>query len=301
MSHIPMTVAVIQASPCLFDKHGTLEKVANLLAEAKAKQAKLAVFPEAFIGGYPKGVDFGVRLGLRTSKGRDEFLAYYESSIVVPGPDTEYLCTIAKDLSINVVIGVIEKDGGTLYCSSLYISDHGELLGKHRKLVPTALERVIWGQGDASTLDIAQMNIGKVGAVICWENYMPLLRMHMYKQQIELYCAITVDDRDIWQSTIRHIAVEGRCFVLSACQYLERSHLPSSLTPEVSSDSQVLIRGGSAIISPLGEFLAGPVYGQECILTSELDLRDIIRGKYDLDVAGHYHRSDIFHFDVPEK
>src|SRR4029079_13630884 len=161
---------------------------------------------------------------------------------------------------------VIEKDGGTLYCTALIFGPDGQLLGKHRKLMPTAMERVIWGNGDGSTLPVVTTNLGKIGSVICWENYMPLLRTAMYAKGIEFYCAITVDDRETWLSSVRHIALEGRCFVLSACQFLQRSDLPAGYPTDRCPDSQdELIRGGSCLISPLGRILAGPVYDEEAI------------------------------------
>ncbi len=188
------------------------------------------------------------------------------------------------------MIGVIERDGGTLYCTALMFSPQGELAAKHRKLMPTAMERIIWGFGDGTTMPVLDTAIGKLGAVICWENYMPLLRMTMYQKGIQLYCAPTVDDREIWTSTMRHIAYEGRCFVLSACQFTKEGEYPDA----------VAIRGGSVIVSPLGQVLAGPVYGEECVLRAEVDLGEIAEAKYDLDVAGHYARPDVFQLRVNE-
>ena len=178
----------------------------------------------------------------------------------------------------------------------LFFSPAGELLGKHRKLMPTALERVVWGSGDGSTLTVLDTPIGKIGAVICWENYMPLLRTAMYAKGIELYCAPTVDDRDVWTASMRHIACEGRCFVLSACQYLPGS---DSLDARAAGQNP-LIRGGSCIAAPLGRWLAGPAYGSEQILTAEIDLAEIAEGKFDLDVVGHYARADVFQLQVNE-
>jgi nitrilase len=183
-----------------------------------------------------------------------------------------------------VVIGVIERDGGTLYCTALFFAPDGRLAGKHRKLMPTAMERLIWGFGDGSTLPAIETGFGKIGAVICWENYMPLLRAAMYRKGVAFYCAPTVDDRETWPVTMRHIALEGRCFVLSACQYS-------------ASES---IRGGSVIVGPLGKILAGPFYDGECILRADLDAGEIAEGKFDLDVAGHYSRLDVFRLEVNE-
>jgi len=277
---MPVTVAVVQAGAVLFDTDANLAKAEGLVAQAAAGGARLVVFPEAFIGGYPKGEDFGARVGSRTDEGRKLFRRYFESAIDVPGPATERLGYAAQDSGVWVVIGVIERRGGTLYCTVLFFAPDGSLAGKHRKLMPTAMERLIWGFGDGSTLPVLDTGFGRVGAVICWENYMPLLRASMYQKGVQLYCAPTVDDRETWPVTMRHIALEGRCFVLSACQYTEK------------------IRGGSVIVGPMGKVLAGPCYDGECVLTADLDLGEIAEGKFDLDVAGHYARPDVFRLEV---
>lgn len=276
--------AVIQAGSILFHRDRTLEKASELTSQAAAQGAQLVVFPEAFIGGYPKGFDFGARIGTRTDEGREQFRLYYEGAMEVPGPACNALGAIAADSGVHLVMGVIEREGGTLYCSVLFFGSDGTLLGKHRKVMPTAAERLVWGFGDGSTLPVLQTPLGRIGAVICWENYMPLLRMTMYGKGIEIYCAPTVDDRDTWLPTMRHIAMEGRCFVLSACQYVEG-----------------LIRGGSCIVDPFGRVLTGPDFSGESILTADLDIAEIARGKYDLDVTGHYARPDIFQLQVNEK
>ena len=278
---MPSTVAVVQAGSVLFDTAATLDQAERLLTEAAATGARLVLFPEAFIGGYPKGEDFGARVGSRTPEGRALFARYHANAIDVPGPATERLAKLARAHAAWVVIGVIEREAGTLYCTVLFFSPEGALAGRHRKIMPTAMERLIWGFGDASTLPVLDTGFGFAGAVICWENYMPLLRAAMYAKGIQLYCAPTVDDRDQWIPTIRHIALEGRCYVLSACQFVEG-----------------LIRGGSAIVDPLGNLLAGPEYGRECILTAEVDSARIAAGKFDLDVVGHYARPDLFHLEV---
>ena len=293
--------AVIQAASVAFDPARTIDKLATLAGEAAGKGAKLLVLPEAFVGGYPKGLDFGARVGLRTGEGRDWFRIYYEGAINVPGPHTARLGEIAAAHGVYVVTGVIERDGGTLYCTALFLGPDGELLGKHRKLMPTASERLIWGFGDGSTLPAIHTPLGTLGAVICWENYMPMLRMAMYAKGVTLYCAPTVDDRETWLSTMRHIALEGRCFVLSACQFAQRRDYPERypLDDELGPDA-VLIRGGSCIIGPLGEVLAGPAFDGEAILTADIDQGQIARGKYDLDVCGHYARPDVFKLAVNE-
>ena len=279
-----LRVAVVQAGSILFDTERTLAKAESWAAEAGRAGAQLIVFPEAFIGGYPKGLDFGARVGSRTPEGRKQFRCYSESAIDVPGPATARLGEAARAVSAWMVIGVIERSStGTLYCTALFFAPDGSLAARHRKVMPTAMERLIWGFGDGSTLPVIETGFGKVGAAICWENYMPLLRTALYAKGIQFYCAPTVDDRDTWSISMRHIALEGRCFVISACQYV----------PD-------LIRGGSVIVNPAGTILAGPNRDGECLLTADLDPGEIAEGKYDLDVAGHYGRPDIFHLEVNE-
>jgi nitrilase len=291
--------AVVQNAPVVFDAAKTLDKIHQLSGEAASAGARLVVFPEAFVSAYPKGLDFGARVGMRSSEGRDVFKRYFDSAIPVPGPGTDQLGRTAKAHAIYLVVGVIEREIGTLYCTALFFAPDGTLLGKHRKLMPTAMERIIWGFGDGSTLPVFDTAIGKLGAVICWENYMPLLRMSMYAKGIELYCAPTADDRDTWLSTMQHVALEGRCFVLSACQHLRRADCPADYAPiQGNEPDTVLMRGGSVIVGPLGQVLAGPLFNQNGVLLAEIDLGEVARSKYDLDVVGHYARPDIFRLHV---
>jgi nitrilase len=283
-----MKVAVIQAGSCVFDTPATMLRVERFCREAAVGGALLAVFPEAMVGGYPKSMTFGATVGSRTPEGRDLFLRYFKSAIDCPGPETETLAGWAKELRLHIVIGVVERDGGTLYCSGLVFAPDGGLIGKHRKLMPTGAERLIWGQGDGSTMKVVETRLGRIGVAICWENYMPLYRQHLYDRHVQLWCAPTVDQREIWQSSMRHIAYEGRCFVLSACQYLTKADWPADFTDEGG-----IIEGGSVIVSPMGDVVAGPLSG-EGILFADIDLDDVIRGKFDLDVAGHYRRADVF-------
>lgn len=198
------------------------------------------------------------------------------------------------------VIGAIERDGATLYCTALYFDGaRGQPVGKHRKLMPTAAERLIWGFGDGSTLPTFKTDLGTIGAVICWENYMPALRMHMYHQGVSLYCAPTADDRDTWLPTMQHIAMEGRTFVLTACQYITRAaYGPEHESALGDAPDTVMMRGGSAIIGPLGKVLAGPDFSGETILYAEIDPTEVMRAKYDFDVTGHYARPDVFELSV---
>ncbi|MGH8139254.1 MAG: carbon-nitrogen hydrolase family protein [Steroidobacteraceae bacterium] len=290
------TVAVVQAGTVLGDPQRTLEKLERLCMACAQRGIGMAVFPEGFIGGYPKGLLFGASLGIRTAAGRKLFRAYAEGAIEVPGPVTAAIGDIARSASLALVVGVIERAGGTLYCTALHVSRSGELLGKHRKLVPTATERLIWGCGDGSTLDVFPTELGRVGALICWENYMPLARMALYAQGVQIYCAPTVDDREVWIPTMRHIAREGRCFVLSSCQFLDREAYPADWLASAQNLPDVPIRGGSCIVDPMGELLAGPSYGAEGIVSAEIDLAQLTEAKFDFDVVGHYARPDVFAF-----
>ena len=293
--------SVVQAAPVPFEREKTLEKVRALSAEAAKRDSQLVIFPEAFVSAYPKGLDFGARVGMRKPEGREDFRRYFDSAVDVPGPAVDYLGRVAKENAIHLVIGVIERDGGTLYCTILTFQPNGDYLGKHRKLMPTALERLVWGFGDGSTLPVFHTEIGILGSVICWENYMPALRMAMYNKGIQLYCAPTADDRPTWPSTMQHVAMEGRCFVLSCNQYTTRGDFPENYDAIQGADpATVISRGGSCIVNPLGQFLAGPDFDGENILTAELDMDDIVRGKYDFDVTGHYARPDIFKLLVNE-
>jgi nitrilase len=295
-------VAVVQAAPVVFDRDATLSKVATFAAHAAADGAQLLLFPEAFVSAYPRGLDFEAVFGARTEAGRTDFLRYWESSVDVPGPATEEMSRIARENHIYLVIGVIERDGGTLYCCVLFFSPDGVLMGKHRKVMPTALERLVWGFGDGSTMPVFDTPLGKVGAVICWENYLPLMRSAMYAKGIQIYCAPTADCRESWTATMRHIAVEGRCFVLGCNQFLRRRDFPDDYNAFPGMDADAIVSdGGSCIVDPFGNFLAGPNREGEAILMAEIDLDQIVRGKYDLDVVGHYARPDIFQLHVDER
>jgi nitrilase len=294
-------VAVIQAAPVAFDLESTLAKIERLAAEAAAAGAQLALFPEAFIGGYPRELSFGATVGNRTAEGRDAYRAYWENAIDVPGPATARLTAIAQANALYLIVGVIERAGGTLYCTVLFFSPDGVYMGKHRKLMPTGSERLIWGFGDGSTMPVYDTPLGKVGAVICWENYMPLMRAAHYAKGVQIYCAPTADGRDTWLATARHIAVEGRCFVLSCNQFARRSDYPATYASELGDQpDRVMSRGGSCIISPLGEILAGPDYEGEAILVADLDMNQIAQGKFDFDAVGHYARPDVFSLFVDE-
>mgnify|MGYP001357088532 CR=1 FL=1 len=294
-------VAVVQAGAVPFDTEACVDKAISLVGEAAATGAKVILFPEAFVPGYPKGLNYGLVVGARDAAGREEFRVYFDAAIEVPGPQTQRLGEAAAAHACYVLIGVIERELGTCYCTVLFFGPDGAPLGKHRKLMPTALERMIWGFGDGSTLTVVESPYGRIGSVICWENYMPMLRMAMYSKNVALYCAPTADDRDTWLSTMQHVALEGRCFVLTACQFIRKKEFPDTVRVSLGdSPDVVLMRGGSAIISPLGKVVAGPHFEGETILTAALDLNDIGRGKFDFDVAGHYSRPDVFQLVVNE-
>jgi nitrilase len=300
-------VAVVQAASVLFDLEATTEKVGRLTREVSAQGAQLILFPEAFIPAYPRGLSFGTVVGSRSAAGRLTWERYWANAVDVPGPTTKALGAAAREAKAYLAVGVIERDSqfsrGTLYCTLLYFGPDGRLLGKHRKLKPTGGERLIWGEGDGSTLTAIETDLGKIGGLICWENYMPLARTAMYGKGVEIYLAPTADARDTWQATLCHIACEGRCFVLGCNQFVTKDMYPADLEglDDLAGQPEVICRGGSAIVSPLGKVVAGPLYGKEGTLLADLDLNEISRAKFDFDVVGHYARPDVFQLIVNER
>ena len=300
-------VMVVQAGSRLFDRAACVEKTCRLIGEAASQGAKLILFPEAFISAYPRGLTFGTVVGSRSESGRKTWEKYWRNSIEIPSEASNRIGEAARQAQTYVAVGVIERDTessqGTLYCTLLYFGPDGKILGKHRKLKPTASERLIWGEGDGSTLTVINTEAGRIGGLICWENYMPLARMALYQKGVEIYLAPTADSREGWQSTLRHIALEGRCFVLGCNQFMTKSMYPSDVVEaeDLSDQPEILCRGGSAIISPSGEYLAGPLFDREGTLLAELDLAEVVRGKFDFDVVGHYGRPDVFHLTVNER
>lgn len=289
-------IGVVQATPALFDKASSLNIVRHWTTLAAGKGCGLVLFPEAFIPGYPRGLDFGTVVGKRTREGKEQWRLYWENSMDVPGEETDLIGSWAKENGLYLIVGVSERDtiSKTLYCTLLYFNPDGRLLGKHRKIKPTGSERIVWGEGDGSTLISVDSRIGKLGGLICWENYMPLARMAMYRKGVEIYLAPTADNRESWQHALQHIAVEGRCYVLGANQFVKRSDYPAALQSALVNDEDIMSRGGSVILSPEGEILAGPVYGREELLTAEYHPDEIVRNRMDFDVIGHYARDDIF-------
>ncbi|MEE8378951.1 MAG: carbon-nitrogen hydrolase family protein [Gammaproteobacteria bacterium] len=297
-------VAVVQAASVLFDKAASVEKACQLVMEAGSEGSKVVLLPEAFVPAYPRGFTFGMKVGSRNEKGRALWKRYWDNSIEMTGNEVKKLGKAAKKAGVFLAIGVIEREGvsggETLYCSLLYFSPDGELIGKHRKLKPTGSERLIWGEGDGSTMPVFSTEYGNIGGLICWENYMPMARMSMYGKGIEIYLAPTADSRETWQATMRHIACEGRCFVLGCNQFVTKDMYPSNLEAieELSDQPDVMSRGGSVIIAPSGEVIVGPLWDEEGILFAELDLDEITKAKVDFDVVGHYARQDVFQLNV---
>ncbi|MDD1017803.1 carbon-nitrogen hydrolase family protein [Pseudomonas sp. TNT2022 ID1048] len=293
-------VAALQIGALPEGKAATLEQVLSYEGAIIEAGAQLVVMPEALLGGYPKGEGFGTQLGYRLPEGREAFARYFANAIDVPGAETEALAGLSARTGAHLVLGVIERSGSTLYCTALYFDPQQGLVAKHRKLMPTGTERLIWGQGDGSTLPVLDTQVGRVGAVICWENMMPLLRTAMYAQGIEVWCAPTVDEREMWQVSMRHIAHEGRCFVVSACQ-VQAS--PRELGLEIANwpAERPLIAGGSVIVGPMGDVLAGPLVGSAGLISAEIDTADLVKARYDYDVVGHYARPDVFELSVDQR
>src|SRR5512133_3707583 len=279
-------VAVVQASPVGLERDATTEKACRLIAEAGERGAELVVLPEVLIPGYPRGLGFGSLVGSRSDEGRRSYARYWTNSVEAPGPVTEALGASAAKAGTYAVVGVSEREGGhrggTLYNTLLYFGPDGTLLGKHRKLKPTASERLIWGEGDGSTLTTVSTPFGIVGGLICWENYMPLARMAMYAKGVEIYVAPTADNRDAWQATIRHVALAGRRCVLACNQFMTRSDVPADWE-DIGPGPEVISRGGSAIVGPLGQYVAGPLFDEEGILVAELALDKLAEARFDFD------------------
>lgn len=305
MQEPTVRVAVMQAAPVLFDKEKTIEKVVEKIGEAAKAGAQLIVFPEAYIPGYPRGFTYGFVVGSRTMEGREDWKVYYDNSVVVPSADTDRIAEAAREAGAYVVIGVSERDAknATLYCSMLYFAPDGSLVGKHRKLKPTGSERLLWGDGHEGGIVTVDTPFATLGGLICWENYMPLARAALYERGVTIYIAPTADNRQEWQSTMQHIALEGRCFVIGCNQYANRSMLPGGFHEQEKLESMPdeFCPGGSVIIDPFGERLAGPVYGKEEMLLADLDLRRVPLSRLDFDPTGHYARPDVLELVVHER
>jgi nitrilase len=293
-------VAALQIGSDARGKAATLAAILGFEDRIAASGARLVVMPEALLGGYPKGEIFGTRLGYRLPEGRETFARYHANAVDPDGPEIAALGGLSARTGATLVLGIIERAGSSLYCTAVFIDPKAGLIGRHRKLMPTGTERLIWAQGDGSTMPVLDSPAGRIGAAICWENHMPLFRTAMYAKGVEIWCAPTVDERDIWRSSMRHIAHEGRCFVISACQ-VQPSPAELGVKVEQWADDRPLIAGGSMIAGPLGDVLAGPMEGGTGLLTAGIDTAELIRARYDFDVVGHYARPDVFSLSVDER
>ena len=295
-----VNVAVVQDSPVFFDKEKTIQKIEDIASAQADQGSRLVVFPESFIPGYPRGFSFGATVGNRTDEGRALFLEYHRQSISLGGKEIGRLEALAKDKGIYLVVGATEIDPGSdsLFCTMFYISPLTGLLGYHRKIKPTGSERIIWSEASGDTLTTFDTRIGKLGGLICWENYMPLARMAMYRKGVELYLAPTADARPGWVASMQHIALEGRCFVLGCNQFFTRNMYPKAYRDLIPENPEIMCAGGSVIVSPMGKILAGPLWDEAGVLTASLDMDEIRKAKLDFDVAGHYARNDIFELEV---
>jgi nitrilase len=300
MNFKTIRVGVVQATPALFDLNKSVDLVIDWIEKAAQAGCQLVLFPESFIPCYPRGLTFDAIVGRRTDKGRTVWLDYWANSLEVDSTQTRRIQEAVKKANLFVALGVTEKEpvGGTLHCALLYFGKDGRLVGKHRKLKPTGLERYIWGESDGSTLVSFDTEVGKLGGLICWENYMPLARMALYQQGIEIYLAPTADARDSWQATMQHIALEGRCFVLASNQFVTKADYPDRYQADLVDEPTIMSRGGSVIISPMGELLAGPLWDQEGLLIADLDFSVLAKSKLDFDCVGHYARNDVFNLTV---
>jgi nitrilase len=300
----PLRVCAAQQAPVFLDREATLEKACDLIAEAAKNGAKLIVFPETFLPCYPCWV-WKIAAG-ESQQVEALYLEYLEHAVSVPGPVVDRLCKVAKQCAINVVMGISERNDEasrtTMYNTLLYFDETGRYLGKHRKLVPTGGERIIWGMGDGSTLDVYDFPFGRVGGLICWENYMPLARYAMYSRGPKIYVAPTWDRGEPWLSTVRHIAKEGRVFVIGVAIAMHLDHLPDRFEFKQRYDPTRndgwINSGDSIIVDPSGKVLAGPLHNQEGLLYADLDLQHGHAIKWELDVCGHYARPDVFQLIV---
>ena len=298
----PVKAACVQAEPVVLDRDATIERVAELTAEAAAEGAQLVVFPETFVAVYPSSVWARHFAGWADERAKSTFAAIARSAVSVPGPAADRLGEIAREHGVWLVTGVNEVDPerpGTLYNSLLYHAPDGRLALHHRKLVPTNHERLVWGQGDGRGLRAIPTELGRLGGLICWENYMPLARFSLYESGVEIYVASTADDGDTWQATLVHIAREARAFVIAPAHFQRASAYPDDFPlSEALEGNDVIGRGGSAILGPDGSYLAGPAYDEEAILYAELDPARLFAERQRFDPAGHYHRPDVLRLRV---
>jgi nitrilase len=295
-----LRVAAVQAAYVLMDRDATIDRVADLTAKAAVQGAQVVAFPEVFVPGTPLWID----TRLIWDGDADWFRLLAQNAIVIPGPDTERLSEIAREHNVWLIVGVEEREphGGTIYNTLLYFSPDGVLVNRHRKLVPTGAERTVWGMGDGSTLQVVDAPFGRIGGLICWENYMPLARFHMYAQGVDLWLAPTLATGDGWIATMRHIARENRMFVVGINPVLHADQIPLDFPKRdelVSAayrqeNGDWLEKGNSVIVAPSGELIAGPAREREETLIADLDLSDVLAARRQIDPVGHYHRPDVF-------
>jgi nitrilase len=295
-------VACVQAEPVILDREATLDKLARLTGEAAGEGAQLVVFPETFVSVYPSSTWARALAGWADPRAKAAFALLSRSAVEVPGPATERLGAIARENGVWLVTGVNEVDptrNGTVYNALLYHAPNGSLALKHRKLVPTNHERLVWGHGDGGGLRAFETPLGRLGGLICWENYMPLARFALYESGVEIYIASTADDSDAWQATLVHIARESRAFVVAPCHYQRASSYPGDFPlRDLIEGHDVISHGGSAVLAPDGSYLAGPLYDEEDILYAELDPARLLEERQRFDAAGHYHRPDVLRLEV---
>lgn len=297
-------VAVVQASPVMFDKDACVEKAVRLTAEAAEGGAELVVFPELFVPGYPYGMTFGFTVGRREPSGRLDWKRYYDNSMLVPGPETEALGAAAKAAGVYLSIGVSEREENTatLYNTNLLFGPDGSLLTVHRKLKPTGAERVVWGDAQQDYFPVADTPWGKVGSLICWESYMPLARVALYEKGVTLYISPNTNDNEEWQATIRHIAIEGHCYFINADLFFTRGDYPKDLhcPEEIARLPELVCRGGSCVVDPYGHYETEPVWDREAVVYADLDLQKVPASRMEFDACGHYARPDVLDLRVHE-
>jgi len=297
-----VTVACVQAEPVVLDLDRTLDRLEELAAEAARNGAGLVVFPETFVPVYPSSRWAKAFAGWQHPGAKETFARIAENSIAIGSPAERRLGAVAQELGVWLVTGVNEVDAerpGTIYNALLYHAPDGSLALHHRKLVPTNHERLIWGQGDGRGLHSVETGFGRIGGLICWENYMPLARVALYESGVEIYIASTADDSDEWQATLLHIARESRAYVVSPCHFQRTSAYPDDFPLRAELDGDELLgHGGSAIVAPDGSYLAGPLYGEEGILYAELDPARLLGERQRFDPVGHYSRPDVLRLEL---
>ena len=297
-------LALVQAEPILFDKQACLDKTVALIKEAAEQKAELIVFPELFIPGYPIGMNFGFSMGKRTEAGRQDWMRYYNASLLAGGEEFQLLADLVKELGVYVSLGFSERDGvsGTLYNSNVIFEPDGSYK-VHRKLKPTGSERVVWGDANQDYFPITETPWGPVGSLICWESYMPLARVALYQKGITIYISPNTNDNPEWQATIQHIAIEGKCYFINADMLVRKSSYPTDLNEKEAVDRlpEMVCRGGSCIIDPYGHYLTEPVWDKETIIYADLDMTLPAACKMEHDAVGHYARPDVLQLIVDEK